>query len=88
MVDRPVRIHAEQGVKVSGDALIFAAEDRHGLLSIWVPILTWERLQSEAPHYCDAGDRRDHALMMIEAIAAKLVPGTASDGTRLILVAD
>lgn len=88
MPDRSVRIHVDRGPRISDDALIFAAEDRHGPLAIWVTILTWERLQSEAPDYCDGDDRRDHALGMVEVLVADLLPGTASDGTRMILVAD
>lgn len=87
MIQRPVRILEGRGQAVSGDALVFQAEDRDGSLSIWVPILTWERLQAEAPDWSDGDDRRDYALGMVETEAARGVVGVSSDGFRVLMVA-
>jgi hypothetical protein len=88
MTQRPIRILDAPRPAINGEALVFAAEDQHGPLSIWVTVLTWENLQAGAPDWCDGEDRRSHALGMVEAAAADLMPGTVPDGTRIILVAD
>ena len=88
MTSRPIRILEGREQAASGDALVFQAEDQDGPLAIWVPILTWERLRAEAPDWSDGGDRRDYALGMIEAEAAKVGPSVTSGGFRVLMVAD
>lgn len=83
---RLVHIANERPVEVSAEYLIFDGRDAEGALRILVSILRWEHLQAEAPHYCDSDDRRDHALGLIEAASARMIPARSSTGFRYVML--
>ncbi|SNT20790.1 hypothetical protein SAMN06295912_1592 [Sphingomonas laterariae] len=82
----PLRIVDDFPVEVTAGYLSFVGSDGDGALRILVSSWKWEKLQADAAHFCDSDDRRDHALGMIEATAAGLVPAFSTDGRRYIML--
>jgi hypothetical protein len=63
---------------------MFDARGDRGPLQLHVSAMLWARLQAEAPLPCDAEDRRDYALGMLEHYAAEGSLVLGADGSRTI----
>lgn len=73
-------------IRTIASCIFFQAMDPVGPFELWVDRGLWERLLSEAPCPADDGDRRDHALGMIEATVHGVEPVTAPSGLRVLMV--
>jgi hypothetical protein len=83
-IHRHVRLAADRPVNSNTESLLFEASDHHGPLQLHVSTMLWARLQAEAPLPCDAEDRRDYALGMLEHCATEGSVVLGADGSRTI----